>query len=381
MEEKKIESKVEKAISEEKLYNQVYAQIMQERPFAKELSEYSEDEQNDFYESLVNEKLRYMQHGAMYYTMKQNAESEWVSHAMEGLKEIQLKKLFDLRCLWDAEKIAVPEIEASIDFYYHEQNVFNSPLLDPISQTEFDIYLSYVNSNNYQETYSLRFMDFDYEEIREAAKSDDPDYLIPEWYDFHNGRTGLGVYLLLPMIRTEKEDFYRALDAKENRNKREQEQQQAEEASFSQIKTPEIKPLPSINKHDNEQLDFIVSSFEDKETQNMYRKYKKMYQAIADREYDYFEIKQTLAQHCEVWPIEAHYDWREAFYNCYESYRKHKIAEALPLAYEEYKMYIEMKIPFKSNYDKAFSDNVINVVKSQILKGRALNNEPENFDF
>ena len=106
----KKKSKVEEAKSDEQFYNEVYEQIMREKPFAEELSKYSPGHVTLFYEFLVDKKVAYMKCGAIYYKLKQEAESVWVQEAMNGLKEIQIKKLFDLHCLWDAEKITLPDI-------------------------------------------------------------------------------------------------------------------------------------------------------------------------------------------------------------------------------------------------------------------------------
>jgi len=374
----KKKSKVEEAKSDEQFYNEVYEQIMREKPFAEELSKYSPGHVTLFYEFLVDKKVAYMKYGAIYYKLKQEAESVWVQEAMNGLKEIQIKKLFDLHCLWDAEKITLPDIVINNHFFIHTKNPLGSSLISPISQEEFEMYKDYINSNNYEVFEEFFFDISDYNEIRQEIK-DDEDFHLPEWFDFHNSRTGNGVYLSFPMIRTEKEMFYRRLAIAERDKKHE------EVALVQQQKVPEsinIISLPKIPYGDNKTIEFIVSSFEDKETQNMYKKYNRMYQPLNDSEYDYQDMMDILAQHCEVWPIEAHYDWREAFNNCYQRYRKHKIAEALPLAYEEYKMFVEMNIPFEvDEFDDELAEQLNDIISKQILRGRVLNNEPEDFNF
>ncbi len=375
---KKKNSKVEKAKREAKIYHDVHEQIVKEKPFAEVLSKYSTDQVDGFYEFLAQEKVRYMRNGATYYKDKQRAETEWVSEAMLGLKEIQQKKLFDLHCFWDAEKITLPGIETHIDFFEHENNPLGCTLIEPISQIEFDWYLEYVNSDDYQFTDEFDDSFGFYEDIRRAGKKNHPDDFIPEWFDFHNERTGNSVYFTFPMLRTEKESFYRdlAIDEREKNRKLAKEAEAVQ--ATNTIATPTT--LPKIPFR--ETTKFIINNLEDRETQSMYKKYNRMYQNYSDREYEYDEMMLTLAQHCEIWPIEADDDWREAFNNCYLNYRRYKIAEALPLAYEEYKMMVEMNIPFPTgDHDADLTLQLNDIVKTQILRGRELNNEPRDFNF
>ena len=109
MEEDKELTDLEKAIQAEELNKQIAAEINSLKPFADELEVYSKGTDKSFYEYLAQEKYNYTQHGAMYYGIKQKAESKWLASAFACLKEIQEKKLFDMRCLWHAEKITIPK--------------------------------------------------------------------------------------------------------------------------------------------------------------------------------------------------------------------------------------------------------------------------------
>lgn len=371
-------SRVEEAKSDEQLFKEVYDQILKEKPFAAELSIYPPNQVSDFYESLANDKVIYMNYSSMLYNKKQNAESIWLQEGMNCLKEIQRKKIFDLHCLWDAEKITLPDILINDDFYFHYENSLACTFIEPISQSDLEIYLDYVKSNNYEVYSGYGYEAPDYDDIREAYKDEDSEEDIPEWYEFHNSRTGKGVYFTFPMIRTEKEDYYRKL-ALDERTKTGEDKQAATETISE---ADEIKPLPIIHILDKNKIDFIVSSFEDKKTQNIYKKYNIMYPTLPDNDYNFSDMMETLAQHGEIWPIEAHYDWREAFHNCYQSFYKHKILEALPFAFDEYKMFLEMNIPFDEEIsDVEFYKDLNKMVKDQILQGRVLNNEPEDFNF
>ena len=383
MEEDKELTDLEKAIQAEALNKQIVAEINSLKPFADELNGYMKGTDKNFYDYLAREKYDYTQHGAMYYGMKQKAEGKWVASAFACLKEIQEKKLFDAQCLWRDEKITIPNVEASIDFMTYQDDILNCPYLDPITDEDIEIYEQYLKSNNYElgageDVFRHIFSGF--EEIREAYNSDDggESTNVPEWYDFHNGRTGKGVYMTFPDVRGEKEMFYQRLGADvEEVIKQEKAKTKGKEAAIVPIA---INKKPDLEWHDKSVISFFVNTFEDKKTQNIYKKQSKMFDYSEDEEYDFYEMLSILSQHCEIWPIEAHYDWREALNKSVESYSISKITEALPLAYDQYKMYKEMGIPFEkgSPYDNKY---IVNMIKSRILSGRKHNNEPEDFDF
>lgn len=383
MENEKKLTEVEKAEQRQALYNQFIETIENRQPFAEELTKYADWSKQHLYQHIAETQRYYTEFGPFFYKQKQAVESQWINEAFERLKEIQHKKLFELQCLWHAEQIALPEIEVSEDFMLYGHDILNCPLIDPITEEDVDLYTQYVQSNNFEFQLGL-FHDWqDYDEIKEAYVAEDGDRNVPEWYDFHNGRTGKGILFTLPDIRGEKEMFYRRLVAAE-----EEKQKQEKLALNNEINEDAATNKPTVNKphlwsHDKSILDFFVNTFEDKETQKIYKKYRIMSEPISKREYDYNDMCDLLAQNNELWPIKAHYDWREAFNNCYTSYQKHKIVQALPLAYEQYKMYREMSIPFEEPNESRVElyQSLVAFVKKEILQGRKLNGEPENFEF
>lgn len=385
MENEKKLTDIEKAEQRQVLYNQFIAAIESRQPFADELTKYADWSKDRLYQHIAESKRYYTEYGPFFYKQKQAVESQWINEAFERLKEIQHKKLFELQCLWHAEQITLPEIEVSEDFMLYGHDILNCPLIDPITEEDVDLYTQYVQSNNFEFQLGL-FHDWqDYDEIKEAYAAEDGDRNVPEWYDFHNGRTGKGILFTLPDIRGEKEMFYRTLVAADE--KKQKQEQSAANDEINKDTEPNqqqsISSKPNLWAHDRNILDFFVNTFEDKETQKMYKKYTMMTIPISERAYDYNDMWDLLAQNNEVWPIKTHYDWREAFNNCYTSYQKHKIVQALPLAYEQYKMYREMNIPFEEPNESRIASYqaLIDYVKREILQGRKLNGEPANFDF
>ncbi len=372
----KILTEVEKKLRAQKLYDEIMEKIQHEQPFAEELKKYSASGKQQFYEHLAKEKQYAVQWGNMYYGIKQAAESWWLDEAFERLKEIQQKKLFDIQCLWHAEQYTLPQIQLSVHFYKYGKNIFNCPFIEPVTAAEVDLYIAYVNSKNFQ--FDFNFNNWqNFEEIRSAFNGDnDEDGKVPEWYRFYNSHTGKNSYMSLPDIRGEKERFYKQLAEEHDKSNI----PEPLESTSPELSSEPEKPF--LSAFDPGVIDYFVANFEDKETQNTYKKYKLMSRAVDQREYDYRAMVQTLASHGEIWPIDDHNNWRLAFNNCYNNYRKYKIAEALPLAYEQYKMYREMNIPFEEKeHNSQLVEKLEEIDTSQVLMGRKINNEPEDLNF
>jgi hypothetical protein len=78
-------------------------------------------------------------------------------------------------------------------------------------------------------------------------------------------------------------------------------------------------------------------------------------------------------------------DWREGLEIALEMYKRRKIIEAIPAAYEEYLYLLDNQLgfedwlPLKEDLKAEVENN--NEYKAGILEARKLLNEPENFDF
>ncbi len=98
----------------------------------------------------------------------------------------------------------------------------------------------------------------------------------------------------------------------------------------------------------------------------------------SDRKEDLYRITEVLFNADEYVPLDAHYDWFEALERAMNSYRCKKIAEALPMALEQYQMNIQMIIAFPKTRSGA---GVRAIWLENILSGRRLNGEPNDLDF
>jgi hypothetical protein len=79
-------------------------------------------------------------------------------------------------------------------------------------------------------------------------------------------------------------------------------------------------------------------------------------------------------------PIQAHSDWKTAIKNAARTYERKKVAEALPQAWEQYRMNIDLGIGFPVT-DPKTENWIVNMFKETILRGRVLNGEPEDLMF
>ncbi|CAF4659591.1 unnamed protein product [Rotaria sp. Silwood1] len=202
----------------------------------------------------------------------------------------------------------------------------------------------------------------DYDEIKEAYETDDADRNFPEWYEFYNSRRGTGAYMILPDIRGEKEEFYMELTRAEERSKNPQ---------------PPYIPENYLWYSDEEKREWFIKTFETKEIQEFYAAYEwSSRNAGLKEELGYYLY--ILYEADEPVAMDANLDWAEAVKRAAKKYRNQKIAEALPQAWEQYMINIQMNIAF--NTEKRDS-GIRKIYEDGILKGRKLNGEPENLDF
>lgn len=328
-----------------------------------------------FIDSYASHKSMWLQYGKKYLESQENESIKWVTKAAEHLCLLQQKKLFDTQCLWRAEKIIIEEVKVSYDFQLWEHDILNCPFIDPISEDDVHLYIQYLLSENVdieEDMFSIHESWQEYDEIIEAYKTNNKNRNFPEWYDFYNGRRGTGVYMSLPNIRGEKEEFYMNIFRKDKRK--------ANEAINPKAATPVYDPTKSISYYDKEFRDWFVSTFENKEVNEFYKafawenRYKEKEEAIEHTLYILHSADEPI-------PIEANENWVEALTKAAEKYTIRKIVKALPEAWEQYMMNVEMKIAFPSDREYDPADSIRTIYLEGIIEGRKLNGEPEDFNF
>jgi hypothetical protein len=325
---------------------------------------------DDFLKDYVRTKSRWHRHADYYTGYTEKEQLELINTAFEHLKVILQKKLFDAQCLWRAEKVTYPEVQICEDFVVWEHDILNCPFIEPVNQQDIELYANYLHQNNVDEQIDNGESWQEYEEIKEAYNTNNANRNFPEWYDFHNGRTGSGVLMLLPDIRGEKENFYLDMHF-------EQQHEMTKEADEERKKNRDRRPW--IRSYDEDTLRYFVTTFENKEEIALYNEY-----AYATRHRDeeevLYEITRELLKADEPVPIQAHHDWFEALQLALSAYRRKKIAEALPLALEQYQMNIQMGISFpkeKKDDHRWLRDLWFN----NLMNGRKINGDPEDLNF
>lgn len=341
--------------------------------YCKTYQKYSMD---SFCKAYANIKASGLKWGEMYQRLNEQKQNEWIDLAFEHLSIIQQKKLFDAQCLWRAEQLEIKEIEITFDFRAWEEDILNCSFIPPITLQEVDWYCQYLSQNN-AEFEQDGFQDWqNYEEIKEAYETNNENRNFPEWYDFHNGKTGNGVLLTLPDIRGKKEKFYQSLCIEDSRK---------HDPPISYVKDPELEK-PYMNIFDTKLHITLAQLIEDKQTSKLITEYLKgtehhrTYEnERADENLQYLsEIKDELI------PIEAHDDYRVALNRAVESYRSKKTIEHLPLAFQKYKATYQLGISLGTEREKEQFKTYMDIGKNwkeAILRGRELNGEPKDFDF
>jgi hypothetical protein len=357
---------------EQQLHNEIAANSSMQAYFEK----FKQNEVDSFLNSYVTYKKMWLQYAGNYVTDQHEDPIRWVNQANEHLSNIQQKKLFDMQCLWRAEKTELPEISISNDFRVWEHNILNCPFLEPITREDIDLYAQYLLYEN-PDTGFLWGADEDWQEhdeIIEAYKTDNENRNFPEWYDFYNGRRGTGVYMTLPDIRGEKEAVYEDIARKHEQEERERDP--------AYVKPAPYEPAKSLSYYDVNHREWFIKTFETKQVQELYAAWEWKHRN-RDMEEDLQYYMETLIDADEPVPMPANYNWQEAIKQAANSFVNKKIAEALPEAWEQYLMKRQMNIAF-SIENESMHKTFLQLKKfyeGLILKGRKLSGEPEDFDF
>ena len=322
-----------------------------------------------FIDCYARDKKWWINYGKRNVDKKEYHSIKWVTKAADHLATIQQKKMFDMQCLWRAEKINIPQVQLCYDFKIWEKDILNCPFLEPVNEDDIHLYAQYLQSDNAIDDdengrWSIDEWQ-DYDEIKNAYNNEDADRNFPEWYDFYNSRRGTGVYMILPDIRGEKEEFYMELARKEERSKNPQ---------------PPYIPENYLWYTDVEKRDWFIKTFETKEIQEFYAAYEWSQRNAGLRE-DLEYYLYTLYEADEPVAMEANMDWAEAIKRTAIKYRNQKIAEALPQAWEQYMLNIQMGIAFENERKFTTKDTIRKIYEEGIIKSRKLNGELEDLEF
>lgn len=331
---------------------------------------YNPDGIDTFVNMYLAEKYLAHNHADFYEKQIEKKRTQWIDLANEHLECILQKKLFDLQCLWRAEQIKIDEILICFDFEMWGRDIFNCPFLEPINNDDIKLYQNFLNSGQADRNSYYEWQDYD--SLREEYISGDGDSTIPEWYEYHNLRTGNSSLFLLSNSRGEKEEFYTNLVNAKSR----------EECEKKQLENPiSFDKKPYLSYGDNQVLELFSKTFENTEDNKKFKNYQE-YNVRNTSGDSTDELIWAMADVDEYISIESHYDYKQALEMAYNKYFLGKIAEHLPIAHQQYVFNRNMSLTIKKKDDQDnFYLTLRNDYHQKILKGREMNGEPRDFDF
>ena len=371
--EEKVKKGIEKLLNEKELKLKWRKELEQNPAVVNYFNTFRSNAMDDFMRHYLNVKHLYYTYGDMYKKMSEKKRDKWIDAAHEQLNSILQKQLFDKQCLWRAEQIVLDGVEIVADFELWSNDIFNCPFLEPITWADIEMYIDFLNNSDVNR-HELSGHGMEWQNFSEYkgsyTSSRDDDYLdLPEWYDFHNNKTGNSNLLLMQDIRGEKERFYINLYFEDIRP-------QQEQARIEHEKTLDKRPY--LSSSSDEHTAYFISTFENKECQKQYKYYYEM-----TNKHDPFEFSELIRHILNVdepIPISSHHNLIDAVEIAYNSYYLKKVAEHLPIAFEQYLLTNQLGFNMKGEKDNHYQE-IKEIYARQILKGRELNGEPRNFDF
>lgn len=358
---KQFKKEVEHKIDEKKKKKQ-WRHDLENNPDVREyLSQFNHFGVSRFFDEYIQHKYLAYKHKKLYADLLESKRTEYIDTATEHLKVLLQKKMFDMQCLWRANQLTIDGIEIAQDFIMWEHKILDCPFLE-IDEDDIELYQEFLRSGKPElfEFLIDGWQDYDsYKQTDDGSEND-----LPLWYEFHNLKTGNGVLSQLQDIKGEKEKFYRSL-------------------AFNSEQRPEVPPYepdfrPYIDDKEEEVRRKVAKIIEDTESQKYIENYHK-FKKISDRNLD--DVWFSLNEIEEPVPVESHEDFREALEIAYKKYWFGKIAEHLPIAYNQYLFSRKMNLAAsKGKYDH-FYVSIREDVANHILKGRELNGEPRDFNY
>ena len=386
----RFEEESNKAEQQKIQYNQLYSELSNNPRIKEHYKDYDQASVDSFLKEYAAEKVRILDWSPRFIENQEANDLQHTVQAFECLKQIQHKKLFDLQCQWRANLITLPGIVIGDHFIDQGNNILNCKLISPVSDEDLDLYLQFMGNEEYYQHASnmhpmIWQMHWPLKMLYEGHQL--PLFSFPVWYYYHNLITGNSRYLLLPDLRGKKEAYYRQLASgiiKLHTTEPDEEKITVIPGSMHAEEMAKASPEPkkTLDYHSEGFLTRFVRSMEDKEVQKEFRNAGG--ELRSDDRDDFSEmdiIVRDLATYNQVLPIEASHDWKEALRATLNKQRYNKLKEAIYPAYEEYNMFISNNFEFPvENENRLFQTDSDKQMK-EILQGRKIAGEPEDFNF
>jgi len=335
-------------------------------------AQFSEDSVKSFLQSYIYTSWLWHTQGKIIAEMYEEDEEFLINDLFEHLETIQQKKLFNLQCLWRAERIQIEGLKFSIEFDFWDHNIFNCPYIPSITKEELDVYIGFLLGNDKRVYYDGDWQD--YHALKDAYnKERKSDYVYPEWYEYYDEYYGTGELIGLPDIRGSKEhDYLQGLDRYEG--------------YYDKFMAEKFKQYQErkqdLNFYNPENTEWFVSRFGSKNMDKYRDAYYDNMHRSSDQDIEGFGIAFKLISNClEIIPIEKNNDWRDAIKRAWYKYERKIHAEGLPGIFEQYKMKIDCGIGFPA--DDKFSDleDIIEKYTKKIIETRLLRGEPGDLNY
>jgi len=339
-------------------------------------SNYRADSIESFKKTYASRKAHLVQCQEYYleeYHEKEISELSFQKKAEEMLGLILQKKLFNMQLRWRASQLEIDEVDISYDFEFWEKHILSCPFIPVITKQEVELMKEYLLRFDEDDEVDDRYCSWqDYDELTTKSENGLMDDL-PNWYDFYDSRMGTGALLLLPDHKGKMEDFYMY----QSRN--------SVKKTYPQTNAPE--PAPYLYGWGQDLFDFAKNFEKDKHFRALFKYYK--YQEEKEHQRpnygDLEELIRFLLTADRPVYLSGHLTWDKAIMAAAKEYKNTKIAEALSFAYEQYLMMRDLGFSMdksleelKTEYD---NDTIVAIYRENILKGRLLNGEPEDFNY
>jgi hypothetical protein len=362
---------IEQRLLREKIIYQVKEDLYCQSRYKNFFDNYDGETIHAFVEAYAKRKAYYVMHGQDLLREEETSQLYFHSLAENFIWEIQQKKLFDLQCLWRAEKMKMKGVQVTKDFLYLEATVKSCLHIEPVTCDELQLYVDYLFSDDHcDKEHGTHWQDYDFIKNQCLMFSNSG---VTAWYLYYDKHIHSKNMHDLADIKGEKEFFYLELLSAKNSV-----QQLYDEVTGKNEN--EIMPPLQFNF---KTMEFFINTFEDKSIiKYFYAAEKQKPDLCKNLELD--EALELLRYSDENVSISSNGNWKEAVIEAAKFYKTKKIAEALMTVYDEYLLRIKTQLPFYDETDGMRQQLVLRNVenyKKQILKARELNGEPADFNF
>ena len=366
---------IEKSERDKISYDKYVYELNNSEKFKDYFSKYTPDSVERFINYYVTFKMQWYEYKEVYKKVNENEANQWIGGALKALEEIKQKKLFNLQCLWRAEKMKSEAIKICYDFDNWERQILWCPVVD-IEQSDIDFFIHFLNESS---------LDFDFQEmhcsqdhgwvIKDYTERENLFYYT-KWYEFYDKEFGTDSYLKLPDLRGDKEDVYIKLEYEERVRLN------PEMYAYSNDTTR----LPDLKCYEDNFIEIFIKENETPSFYEGYMEQKKTIEVWDENDEIDADMEILMENESMYYPIVPAKDWRIAIKRTAEKYRRERTIELLPQAFEMYKKHKGEKFYFPSLDYKSFEDmeeqhHFKNGYMKKIMTGRKLKGEPEDLNF